>query len=70
MHRLGTGLSVCCALAIAAVQAQAQLPAGVCECSLTDGLPAADVLASEDAWGNPSFIGGITNGGPDDQSVW
>lgn len=35
-----------------------------------DGQPAADVLASEDLWGNPTFIGGITNKGPDSGSVW
>ena len=34
------------------------------------GQPAADVLASEDLWGNPTFIGGITNKGPDSGSVW
>ncbi len=42
----------------------------VCECAPVDGQPAADVLASEDVWGNPTFIGGITNGGPDSGSVW
>jgi hypothetical protein len=35
-----------------------------------DGQPAADVLASEDLWGNPTFIGGVTNRGPDSGSVW
>lgn len=35
-----------------------------------DGLPAADVLASEDLWGNPTFIGGVTNRGPNSGSVW
>jgi hypothetical protein len=35
-----------------------------------DGQPAADVLASEDLWGNPTFIGGVTNKGPDSGSVW
>jgi len=34
------------------------------------GQPAADVLGSFDIWGNPTFIGGITNKGPDSQSVW
>ncbi len=41
-----------------------------CECSPVNGQPAADVLASEDVWGNPTFIGGITNKGPDSGSVW
>jgi hypothetical protein len=40
------------------------------EFQLLDGIPAADVLGSQDTWGNPSFIGGITNRGPDSQSVW
>lgn len=34
------------------------------------GQPAADVLGSEDIWGNPTFIGGLTNGGPTARSVW
>ena len=36
----------------------------------TTGQPAADVLASEDSWGNPTFIGGLTNAGPTSHSVW
>lgn len=35
-----------------------------------DGQPAANILASHDLWGNPTFIGSITNKGPDSQSVW
>ena len=34
------------------------------------GQPASDVLASEDIWGNPTFIGGLTNSGPTSHSVW
>jgi hypothetical protein len=34
------------------------------------GQPAADVLGSHDLWGNPTFIGGITNKGPDSESTW
>jgi len=34
------------------------------------GQPAVDVLASEDIWGNPTFIGGLTNSGPTSHSVW
>ncbi len=41
-----------------------------CDCMPATGQPAADVLASEDLWGNPTFIGGITNLGPDTGSVW
>ena len=36
----------------------------------TTGQPAADVLASHDGWGNPTFIGGLTNAGPTSHSVW
>jgi hypothetical protein len=28
------------------------------------GLPASDVLGSEDIWENPTFVGGVINGGP------
>ena len=41
-----------------------------CDCMTVDGQPAADVLASEDIWGNPTFIGGVTNKGPESGSVW
>jgi hypothetical protein len=47
-----------------------QQGSGAEDYSLLDGIPAADVIGSEDIWGNPTFIGGITNKGPDSQSVW
>ncbi len=50
--------------------ALAQQQTDVCDCTPVSGQPAADVLASHDRWGNPTFIGGITNGGPDSGSVW
>jgi hypothetical protein len=28
------------------------------------GLPASDVLGSEDLWDNPTFVGGVIDGGP------
>ncbi len=28
-----------------------------------NGQPASDVLGQEDLWGNPTFVGGVTNGG-------
>lgn len=34
------------------------------------GQPASDVLSSEDLHGNPTFVGGVTNGGPHSHSVW
>ena len=34
------------------------------------GQPAADVLASADVWGDPTFVGGLTNAGPTSHSVW
>lgn len=58
------------ALSLGSTLAFAQTPAGVCDCDPVTGQPAADVLASHDRWGNPTFIGGITNGGPDSGSVW
>ena len=53
--------------AIASAQTPSEL---ACDCMPVTGQPAADVLASEDLWGNPTFIGGITNKGPDSGSVW
>ena len=35
-----------------------------------NGQPATDVLGSVDLNGNPSFMGGVTNGGPNAHSVW
>ena len=34
------------------------------------GQPASNVLSSEDLWANPTFVGGVTNGGPHSHSVW
>jgi hypothetical protein len=62
--------SIVVAVTFISVPALAQDPAAVCECEPANGQPAADVLASHDAWGNPTFIGGITNGGPNSGSVW
>ena len=28
------------------------------------GVPASDILGAEDIWGNPTFVGGVVNGGP------
>lgn len=58
------------ALGIGTTAAFAQQAVEVCDCTPDSGQPAADVLASHDRWGNPTFIGGITNGGPDAGSVW
>ena len=32
--------------------------------------PASDQLGQEDIWGNPTFVGGVTNGGPAGHSIW
>ena len=62
------GFTVAASLsAIGSAQTDAEL---TCDCMPVTGQPAADVLASEDLWGNPTFIGGITNKGPDSGSVW
>lgn len=49
--------------------AGAQTPAAH-DFSPQTGQPAADVVGSHDLWGNPTFLGGITNTGPDSTSVW
>ena len=35
-----------------------------------NGQPATEVLGSLDLEGNPTFMGGVTNGGPNAHSVW
>ena len=35
-----------------------------------NGQPATEVLGSVDLEGNPTFMGGVTNGGPNAHSVW
>jgi hypothetical protein len=35
-----------------------------------NGLPASDVLGSEDTWDNPTFVGGVINGGPSASSEY
>ena len=34
------------------------------------GPAASDVLGSEDLWGNPTFVGGVANGGSTSHGVW
>ena len=34
------------------------------------GIPASDQLGGEDIWGNPTFVGGVVNGGPTAHSEW
>lgn len=34
------------------------------------GQPASDVLQSYDIWGNPTPVGGVTNGGTTSHSTW
>ena len=35
-----------------------------------NGIPASDTLGTDDLAGNPSFIGGIANGGSTSHGVW
>jgi hypothetical protein len=35
-----------------------------------NGQPASDILMSYDLWGNPTPIGGVTNGGTTSHSTW
>lgn len=48
--------------ATASVSAANGLPA--------DGQAAGDVLMSYDLWGNPTPVGGVTNGGTTAHSTW
>ncbi len=34
------------------------------------GFPASDTLGADDLWGNPTFIGGVANGGGTAHGVW
>ncbi len=34
------------------------------------GIPASDTLGADDIWGNPTFIGGVANGGGTAHGVW
>ena len=34
------------------------------------GIPASDTLGADDLYGNPSFIGGVANGGGTATGVW
>ena len=34
------------------------------------GIPASDSLSAEDLWQNPTFVGGVVNGGPTAHSEW
>ena len=51
-------LTTLTALAPFAVQAQ------------TSGMPASDTLGADDLAGNPTFIGGVANGGGTAHGVW
>lgn len=51
-------LTTLTALASFAVQAQ------------TTGMPASDTLGADDLAGNPTFIGGVANGGGTAHGVW
>ncbi len=45
-------------------------PAADVEGAFLIGPPASDVLGSEDIWGNPTFVGGVANGGSTSHGVW
>lgn len=34
------------------------------------GIPASDTLGADDIYGNPSFIGGVANGGGTAHGLW
>ncbi|MDA9909940.1 hypothetical protein N9E57_05430 [Gammaproteobacteria bacterium] len=35
-----------------------------------NGMPASDTLGAEDLYGNPTFVGGVANGGGTAHGVW
>ena len=43
---------------------------GIEEVAFLVGPPASDVLGSEDLWGNPTFVGGVANGGSTSHGIW
>lgn len=57
-HLIGGALLAFVVSAQGHAQSQAQKPESLI------GLPASDVLGSEDIWDNPTFVGGVINGGP------
>ncbi len=53
-------ISLALTASVLATAAQAQIA----------GIPASDTLGAEDLAGNPSFIGGVANGGATAHGVW
>jgi hypothetical protein len=35
-----------------------------------NGMPASDTLGADDIYGNPTFVGGVANGGGTAHGVW
>ena len=58
MNARALALTALSALTPFAVQAQ------------TSGMPASDTLGADDLAGNPTFIGGVANGGGTAHGVW
>ena len=58
MNARALALTALTALAPFAVKAQ------------TSGMPASDTLGADDLAGNPTFIGGVANGGGTSHGVW
>lgn len=58
MNARALALTALTALAPFALQAQ------------TSGMPASDTLGADDLAGNPTFIGGVANGGGTAHGVW
>ena len=53
-------ISIALATSVLATAAHAQVA----------GIPASDTLGAEDLAGNPSFIGGVANGGSTAHGIW
>ena len=43
---------------------------GAAQTSEIRSIPASDSLSAEDIWQNPTFVGGVVNGGPTAHSEW
>ena len=59
-----------CVTRACCVAAAAVLLFPVAAAAQRNGQPATDQLGQEDIWGNPTFVGGVTNGGPAGHSIW
>ena len=53
-----------------AASAEASNPQSTGSDNIYEGLPGSDSLGTEDIWHNPTFRGGVVNGGAGAHSTW